>query len=322
MKLRKVFYYSLAGIMAAGLAGIVFLSSYVEADEGTDDRIRLIVRGDDMGSCHAINVACIKSYRDGIMRTVEVMVPCPWFEEAAKMLRENPGLDVGVHLTLTSEWDNYKWRPLTCAPTLVDEDGYFYPQTKQWGDRSAGTGFLDAKPDLEEVEKELRAQIELAKKKIPQLSHLSAHMKTAISTPELIELTIRLAKEYDLYINFLEYGAKLIYGIGKGTDTPEQREAALIEILENLKPGLWLLIEHPGVDTPEMMAIGHPGYEHVAKDRDGVTKAFASEKVKEVIKNKAIELISYRDLKKYARPSDLPPKSIRNVTSNKAKKNE
>lgn len=299
MKSRKFFYYLLAGILVMSLARTVFLSSYVEAEgQNTNGRIRLIVRGDDMGSCHAANVACIKSYREGIMQTVEVMVPCPWFEEAAKMLRENPGLDVGVHLTLTSEWDNYKWRPLTCAPSLVNEDGYFYPQTKQWGDWPAGTGFLDAKPDLQEVEKELRAQIQLAIKKIPQLSHLSAHMKAAISTPELMQLTIRLAKEYNLYIDFREHGAKLIYGIGKGTDTPEQREAALIEILENLKPGLWLLIEHPGMDTPEARAIGHPGYEHVAKDRDGVTKAFTSEKVQEVIKKKGIELISYHHLKK------------------------
>ena len=299
MKWHRVSVYLLGGLFLVSLLTAAFVSGDSEAKgERPDGKIRLIVRGDDMGYCHAANVACIKSYREGIVQTVEVMVPCPWFEEAVKMLRENPGLDVGVHLTLTSEWDNYKWRPLTCAPSLVNEDGYFYPQTKQYDHWPAGTGFLDAKPNLEEVEKELRAQIELAKKKIPQLSHLSAHMKAAIGTPELMELTIKLAKEYDLYINFFEHGAKLIYGIGKGTDSPEQREAALIEILENLKPGLWLLIEHPGMDTPELRAIGHPGYEHVANDRDGVTKAFTSEKVKEVIKKRGIELISYRDLKR------------------------
>lgn len=298
MKLRKFFYYSLAGILGVSLGGIAFICNYVEAtDQSTEGDIRLIVRGDDMGCCHAANVACIKSYREGIMQTVEVMVPCPWFEEAAKMLRENPGLDVGIHLTLTSEWENYKWRPLTHAPSLVNADGYFYPQTKQWGDE-VGTGFLEAKPNLEQVEKELRAQIELARKKIPQVSHLSAHMKTAISTPELMELTIRLAKEYNLYIDLREYGAKLIYGIGKGTDAPEQREAALVEIVENLKPGLWLLLEHPGMDTPEMRAMGHAGYEHVANDRDGVTKAFTSKKVKETIERTGIKLLSYRELKK------------------------
>ena len=58
-----------------------------------------------MGSCHAANEACIESYRNGIMRSAEVIVPGPWFLEAAKMLNENPGLDAGVHLTLTAEWD-------------------------------------------------------------------------------------------------------------------------------------------------------------------------------------------------------------------------
>jgi len=93
-----------------------------------DKSISLIVRGDDIGSCHAANVACIRSYKEGIMTSVELMVPCSWFPEAVKMLNENPGLDVGIHLVLTSEWENYKWRPLTHAPSLTDADGYFYPR--------------------------------------------------------------------------------------------------------------------------------------------------------------------------------------------------
>ena len=72
------------------------------------DEIRLIMRGDDIGSSHAANLGCIKSYQEGIMKSVEVMVPCAWFPEAVQMLQENPGLDVGVHLTLTSEWENVK----------------------------------------------------------------------------------------------------------------------------------------------------------------------------------------------------------------------
>ena len=81
-----------------------------------DKGVRLVIRGDDIGSCHAANVACIRAYKEGIMKSVELMVPCAWFPEAVKMLNDNPGLDVGVHVTLTSEWDNVKWRPLTAAP--------------------------------------------------------------------------------------------------------------------------------------------------------------------------------------------------------------
>ncbi len=93
----------------------------------SQDEIRLIIRGDDIGSTHAANLGCIKSYQEGIMRSVEIMVPCAWFPEAVRMLNENPGLDVGVHLTFTSEWDNVKWRPLTNAPGITDDQGFFFP---------------------------------------------------------------------------------------------------------------------------------------------------------------------------------------------------
>ncbi|MCK4748086.1 MAG: ChbG/HpnK family deacetylase, partial [Bacteroidales bacterium] len=93
----------------------------------SQDEIRLLVRGDDIGSTHAANLGCIESYQQGIMRSVEIMVPCPWFPEAVSMLNKNPGLDVGIHITLTSEWENIKWGPLTHAPSISDEDGYFFP---------------------------------------------------------------------------------------------------------------------------------------------------------------------------------------------------
>ena len=101
--------------------------------------INLLIRGDDIGSSHTANVACIESYKNGIMRSVELMVPGPWFPEAVRLLNENPGLDVGVHLVVTSEWNDIKWRPLTCCPSLVDKDGYFYPMIWQRKDFPAGT---------------------------------------------------------------------------------------------------------------------------------------------------------------------------------------
>src|SRR5687767_10982530 len=88
---------------------------------------RLIIRGDDMGYTHSGNEALIKCYRDGIETSIEVIVPSPWFPEAVKLLKQNPGVDVGVHLALTSEWENVKWRPLTNCPSLTDSNGFFYP---------------------------------------------------------------------------------------------------------------------------------------------------------------------------------------------------
>ncbi len=293
MRCQKFFRCLLAALVMVGFSNVVFPAS---GEQRGDGEIRLIVRADDIGSCHAANVACIESYRNGIVRTVEVMVPCPWFQQAVTMLRENPGLDVGVHLTLTSEWELYKWRPLTSAPSLADREGNFFPATSQRNDFPPNTGFLQANPKTVEVEKELRAQIELATERIPNISHLTCHMGTAYSTPELRDLVNKLSREYKLPLG--APGAKGAGGFGGSHTTPEEKEAALVKILQNLKPGLWLFVDHPGMDTPEMRAIGHIGYRNVAADRDGVTRAFTSEKVKQVIEKRDIRLISYADLYK------------------------
>ncbi len=257
------------------------------------EEVKLVVRGDDIGSSHAANVACIRSFREGIVRTVEVMVPSPWFPEAVKMINENPGLDVGVHLTLTSEWDSVKWGPLTHAPSLVDENGYFYPMTSQRGDFPPNTGFLQAEPKLDEVEKELRAQIELAKKRIPNVTHLTSHMGTASCTPPLKAIVKKLAREYELRIG--APGARS-FGRFPRNATPAQKVDAMMKLLNDLKPGVWIFVEHPGLDVEEMRAIGHKGYRDVAKDREGVTRAFTSPRVKEVIERRGIKLLCYADL--------------------------
>ncbi|MHC4284822.1 MAG: ChbG/HpnK family deacetylase [Planctomycetota bacterium] len=173
-------------------------------------------------------------------------------------------------------------------------------QPGQWNRWPAGTGFYDANPKLEEVEKELRAQIELAMKKIKNITHLSAHMGTATCRPDLKKLVKQLAKEYGLHSGsdgLAEQGVKSAGNWGSSKDTPKKREAALIKTLQKLTPGTWILVEHPGLDTPEMRAIGHRGYENVAYNRDTVTRVFTSSKVKEVIKKKGIKLISYDDLR-------------------------
>ena len=278
---RRQFCWRTAGVLAAmplANAGLAL------AGQGADP-IKLIVRADDIGSAHAANVACIRSYRDGIARSVEVMVPCPWFNEAVQMLRETPGYDVGVHLTLTSEWANYKWGPITQSPSLVDSSGYFFATNRD---------FLAAKWNIHKVGKELRAQIELARKQIPQVSHLSSHMGTPTSTPELRTLVQRLAAEYKLPIE--TPGAQWFRWAADNNTTAEQREAALVKALQELKPGIWILVEHPGLDTDEMRAIGHEGYWNVAAHRDGVTRSFTSERVKEVIKARNIQLVSYGEI--------------------------
>jgi predicted glycoside hydrolase/deacetylase ChbG (UPF0249 family) len=280
---------SRAGACAA--AALLAFAALPARDE--EPAIEVLVRADDLGAAKGINDASIACYREGIARSVEVIVPGPWFLDAARLLAENPGLDAGVHLTLTSEWEGCKWRPLTHAPSLVDRDGYFRPMTRQRQGFPPDTGFLDAKPSLAEVEAELRAQIEMARRHIPRVSHLSAHMGAATATPELRELTRKLAAEYQLLLE----GPGLRPARGFTGKSAREREESLVQLFDKLEPGRWLLVEHPGFDGAEMRGLGHEGYRDVAADRDGVTAAFRSARVKEVIARRRIRLISYADLK-------------------------
>ena len=258
---------------------------------------RLIVRGDDMGFSHAGNEALMKCYKEGIERSIEVIVPSPWFPEAVKMLAREPGIDVGVHLALTSEWENVKWRPLTDCPSLTDSNGYFYPMI--WPNKNYPKQALTEQVwKIEEIEKELRAQIALAKKNIKNLSHVSAHMGCSEMNPEVSALVKKLAKEYNIDIDLQEHGVKYV-GYDGAAITLEDKLKRFIKLLESLKPGeTYLFVEHPALDGPEMRAIYHIGYENVAADRQGVTDTFTHPSVLEVIKRKQIKLISYADLKK------------------------
>jgi predicted glycoside hydrolase/deacetylase ChbG (UPF0249 family) len=276
-------------------AALALVASLTASTPAAAQATRLVVRGDDMGSSQASNEAAIRCFTDGVMRDVEVMAVGAWFPEAARLLRENPGLDAGLHLTLTSEWDGVKWRPLTAAPSLVGRNGYFHPMI--WPHPHYGKeGALREQPwKLEEIERELRAQVELTKREVPQLSHLSDHMGFQSLGPEVAALVKRLAVEYGLDVDPEARGAKWIGWSGK-PETPSQKVESFVRVLEGLGPGTWVFVDHPSLDTPEMRAVHHVGYEGVAIDRQGVTDAWTSPAAREVVRRRGIELIGYRDL--------------------------
>lgn len=256
---------------------------------------RLIVRGDDMGYAHAGNEAIRKCYREGILTSVEVIVPSPWFPEAVRMLGEDPAVDVGVHLALSSEWDNIKWRPVSACPSLCDPDGYFWPMIFPHKSYS-GRALVEQKWRIEDVEREFRAQIELAIRKIPRISHVSGHMGCSAISREVRELTRRLAREYRIDIEPAEHGVQFV-GYDGPSKTPEEKLRGFLGMLEKLEAGkTYLFVDHPGLDTPEMRAIHHVGYEHVAADRQGVTDTWTHPRVRALIKTRGIQLIGYRDL--------------------------
>ena len=268
---------------------------FAQSDE-SDNEIRLLVRGDDIGFSHAVNVGCIESYKYGIMRSVEIMVPTPWFLEAVKMLNENPGLDVGIHLTLTSEWSNLKWRPLTRAESIVDSNGYFFPMVWPNKNLPPGTSIHEVEWDIDEMESELRAQIELALRHLPHITHLTAHMGFTSLDQSIADMVDKLAKEYNLEAPYSDGYFKRFPG-WEQAESLEKRIEYFIFNLEDLEPGTYLFVDHPAEDTPEMRSVHHKGYENVAEDREWVTKVFTNSKVKQTIKDKNIQLISYRDLR-------------------------
>jgi len=275
----------------------LFIVSCVFSLQVIGQPARLIVRADDLGSSHSANEAIVKSCLHGIVTSVEVMVNTAWFPEAMRLMQENPGIDVGLHLAITSEWENIKWRPLTDCPSLVDKNGYFYPMVYA-NKNYPGQAILENQWKIGDIEKEFRAQIELALKNIPGISHLSAHMGCAGLAPEVTEMTLKLAKEYNL--SFELSGVEINYaGYDGPSGTPEEKVQSFISRISKLKPGeTFLFVDHPGLDNAELRAVHHIGYEQVAYDRQGVTDLFTSEKVKEALRQYNIQLVSYRDVLK------------------------
>jgi chitin disaccharide deacetylase len=279
------------------LTSIIIFFAAITTEAQQKSAPRLIVRGDDMGFSHSGNEALIKCYKDGVQTSIEIIVPSPWFPEAVRLLKENPKADVGIHIALTSEWDNVKYRPVSHSPSLTDADGYFYPfiyPNKNY----PGQALTENKFSLEDIEREIRAQIELAVKKIPSITHISSHMGCYNMNPDVKAIAKKLAKEYKIDIDPSEYDVKYISYSGS-RETSEQKVQSFIKMLDELKAGeTYLFVDHPGIDTPELRAISHIGYENVAMDRQGVTDAWTDPRVKEAIKKKGIQLISYADLKK------------------------
>ena len=291
----KRILWILLGI-AAGALVICACAQGSTAKDKTED-IRLIIRGDDIGSFHAANVGCIKAYREGIMRSVEIMVPCPWYPEAVKWLNENPGLDVGVHLVMTSEWEAMKWRPLTGISSITDEGGYFFPMVWPNEKYPPSKAFRESGWTLEDVERELRAQIKVAKRDIKSLSHVTAHMGFTSADPAIDSLVTALAKSYDLHIDMEAQNVHRFRYDKDREASIEDQVGAFVSGLEQLEGGTYLYVEHPAMDTPEMESIGHAGNNTVGKDRQAVTDILTHPRLKEAVVRLGIELISYADLK-------------------------
>ena len=192
---RHLFAALTGGVLGTtALLVLCFLSfsPAVRAQTSSTSAATLIIRSDDAGMSHSVNMALQRLIQTGLPLSISVMFPTPWYQEIVGILKQHPEVSVGIHLTLNSEWRNYRWGPIVgreAVPTLVDSDGYFFPSSE---------ALHDHHPDLGQVEKELRAQIDRALKSGLKIDYVDYHMGTAVEFPEFREIVERLAHEYSL----------------------------------------------------------------------------------------------------------------------------
>jgi len=256
--------------------------------------VRLIIMADDLGIAEAVNSATFTAHRDGVVTTSNLIVPGPWFPQAVRLAAEHPTLELGVHLTLTSEWSDVKWRPLSTGRSFCDPDGYFAPFIWPNPTVAPGRSLKELAVDLGEAERELRTQIELARRHVPRVCYLWPHMGFTGHSPEMLALVRRLAKEYDLPLfgDVMEaQGIKRLKVAYDRYDSGEKKAAALVQAIDALTAGTWVMVDHAANDTPEMRAIGHRGYEKVAADRDANRAMWLHADVRAAIVRRSVALI-------------------------------
>ncbi|HEY0730653.1 MAG TPA: polysaccharide deacetylase family protein [Pyrinomonadaceae bacterium] len=267
----------------------------------------LIVHADDLGMSHSVNAATLKAFQTGLVNSGSIMVPCPWLSEIAAYARANPQADLGLHLTLTSEWTHFRWGPV--APkdrvaSLLDKDGYFRLS------ESEAAKLADPK----EVEMEIRAQIEKAKAMGIVPTHLDSHMGTLYQNKALFDVFLRVAREYKLPVRVAkEWAGRAEYltssliandvFIDRVLDVnpsvaPQDWARFYSDAIRNLKPGVTEVVIHLAYDDGEMRGatFDHPDWGAAWRQRD--FDFFTSDAFRKLLEENKIKLITWRELGK------------------------
>lgn len=278
-----------------------------------NDRV-LIVHADDIGMCQASTSVLSELFEAGIVTSAASMVPCPWFLEAAELCRQNPEFDMGVHLTLNAEWSRYRWGALSTrdqASGLLDADGFLHSSTAATHDQA----------DPQAVALEIQAQFEAALRAGIDPTHIDSHMGTLFDA-RFLEAYLGLAKRHKLPAMFFNEPASLVLqsqGIGQyldvdflkpywqdlgpsmpmfdamlmlPLDNPHDQVGLCKQIVDQLQPGLTMLIVHPAHDTPELRALTPSWASRVAN-----YEACVSSELRDYIEKSGVQLIGYRPLR-------------------------
>jgi len=267
----------------------------------------LIIHADDAGLSHSQNSAIIESLEKGVVNSYSIMVPCPWFYEIGKYAKVNSQFDYGIHLTLTCEWENYKFGPVSPVKdvkSLVDENGYFF-KTR---------GELKKFANEKEVKKELKAQIEKALNYGLNPTHIDSHMYSVGVNKEFFNLYKELGQFYNLPVllnnELLEMvGLNAKENINKNDFvfdnicianykhfSNNRLKDYYLDFIENIKSGLNIILIHPAFNDPEMKAItiNHPNFGSEWRQID--FEIFMSQEIKSKIEKNNIQLISWKEL--------------------------
>jgi len=267
----------------------------------------LIVHADDLGMAHSVNAATIKAFETGLVSSGSIMVPCPWFSEIAAYARANPRADLGLHLTLTSEWTSFRWGPLSSkdrVSSLLDKDGYFYPLETDAASHA----------DPKEVELEITAQVERARASGVQPTHLDSHMGTLYQNKALFEVFLRVARKYKLPVRVArawfgraDFPAEILKTddvyidrvLDINTSVAANDWASFYsDAIKKLEPGVTEVVIHLAYDDAEMRGatFDHPNWGAAWRQRD--LDFFTSDAFRKLLQENQIKLITWRELGK------------------------
>lgn len=278
-------------VICAPLAALDQTAPTATAAASTTPTPTLIIRTDDVGMSHSVNLAMQRLVETGLPISVTVMFACPWYQEAVEILKRHPEVSVGVHLTLNSEWKNYRWGPVAGAEavrSLVDSNGYFFQSAE---------ALHNNHPVLAEIEKELRAQIDRALRSGIKIDFVDPHMGTALAYPEFREVTERVARDYALGI--MGY-------FGEALDSPQywaapkKKADSLVAMIDRLPGGVTVVVTHVGLDDAELgslldMNTSQP-LPDMSKNRQGELDALTSRRFTRALKARNVQLITFREL--------------------------
>lgn len=291
--------------------------SFLAHSAAAEGKRYVIIHADDAGMSHSANRATIDAMEKGIVSSASIMVPCPWFKEIAAYAKAHPDKDFGIHLTLNSEWDNYRWGPVTSrdkVPSLVDKEGYLWDNVEQ----------VAANAKADEVATELRAQVQRALDFGVPVTHLDTHMGALVSRPDLLEAYVKVGIEFNVPVFFLRdlsgdvpspqvlTRARQLLSVLDEHNLPildhmtqlyarqeyDEQRRQYLQAIQNSKPGVQYLIIHCGYNDDELQAITAS-----SKIRDMDRRIFTDPQFIADVKKCDVQIVTWKQVREMSKKS-------------------